>query len=772
MRLRLRLIISLIIGITVVSLLFALSQVRTEKRQLRSDLERRAEILAESLGAAVTPFFNDNPDRVNRSSTHELMTKRSRAEVQRLVDRFGNRERLAGVAVYDQYQHPIAMTSGLTERLSAISDLLKLAAMQDKGIGSFLRIGDEPMHVYVLPLERDGSVAGTLAIFHDAFYIESQSSGIWRATLKSVLVQTILIVLVTLLIVRWSIAGPIARIAQWVKETRAGKFLPVPDLPEEDVFKSLTREVAHMATSLAAARAAAAEEARLRDAIESTWTAERLRVHVRSKLGDSKLLVVSNREPYSHVHREQSTEVLVPASGLVTALEPILEACDGTWIAHGSGDADRERVDEHDRLRVPPDHPKYTLRRVWLTPQEEEGYYFGFANEGLWPLCHIAYARPIFRVSDWVHYQEVNREFANVVLQEIEGIESPMLLAQDYHFALLPRLIKEKRPDVRLAIFWHIPWPNPQAFGICPWQRELLDGLLGADLVGFHIQSHCNHFLETVDGALESVIDMEHFAINRLGHRTMVKPFPISVAFPDIPPEISSNGSRPSPYLERAEIFKQLGVESAFMGIGVDRVDYTKGIPERFRGVERFLEKHPAYVGQFTFIQIGAPSRTRIPRYHDLSLEVEMEAERINARFQTGKWKPIVLLQRHHSHHEIDKFYKAADVCMVTSLHDGMNLVAKEFVAARHDEQGALILSRFTGASRHLPDAIQVNPYDTEQLAEAIRFSLEMPPDECRARMRRMRAIVKEHNVYRWAASLITDLAEIRLDKPEFVREG
>jgi len=366
----------------------------------------------------------------------------------------------------------------------------------------------------------------------------------------------------------------------------------------------------------------------------------------------------------------------------------------------------------------------------------------------------------------------VNRKFANVVLEEIEGVEHPMLLAQDYHFALLPRLIKEKRPDVRLAIFWHIPWPNPQAFGICPWQRELLDGLLGADLIGFHIQSHSNNFLETVDGALESVIDTEHFAVNRLGHRTAVKPFPISVAFPESQPEPSSNGSRPSPYLERAEIFKQLGVESAFMGIGVDRVDYTKGIPERFRGVERFLEKYPAYTGQFTFIQIAAPSRTQIPRYYDLSVEMEAEAERINARFQTGKWRPIVLLKRHHSHREIEKFYKAADVCMVTSLHDGMNLVAKEFVATRDDEQGALILSRFTGASRQLSDAVVVNPYDTEQLAEALRFSLEMPPEERRARMRRMRTIVREHNVYRWAANLITELSEIRLDKPETVKEG
>jgi trehalose-6-phosphate synthase len=770
MRLRFRLIISLILGITTVSLLFTLSQVRAEKRGLRAELEKRAQILAESLGVAVAPFLNEAPTHT-LPGPGQAVTRRSRLEIQRLLDRFGNRERLAGVAVYDDRHQPIALTPGLAAQLPAVADLVNEAMKQDKGAGRFLWIGSEPLHVYVLPLERGGSVAGALAIFHDTAYIASQSSGIWRSALKSVLLQTILIISVTLLIVNWSIAGPIARIANWVRETRAGKYLPAPDLPEEDVFKVLTREVRNMAASLAAARAAAQEEARLRDAVESTWTAERLGVHVRGRLEESKLLVISNREPYSHVHGERSIETVVPASGLVTALEPILEACDGTWIAHGSGNADTEVVDEHDRLRVPPDHPRYTLRRVWLGPQEEEGYYFGFANEGLWPLCHIAFARPTFRAGDWGYYQEVNKKFAKVVLEEIEGIEHPMILAQDYHFALLPRLVKEKRPDVRVAIFWHIPWPNPQAFGICPWQRELLDGLLGADLIGFHIQSHCNHFLETVDATLESVIDWEHFAVNRLGHRTLVKPFPISVAFPENAPEESSNGSKTSLYLERAEIFKQFGVESAFMGIGVDRVDYTKGIPERLRGIERFLEKHPSYIGQFTFLQVGAPSRTQIQRYRDLFVEVDNEAERINARFQTGKWRPIVLLKRHHSHIEIEKFYKAADVCMVTSLHDGMNLVAKEFVAARNDDQGALILSPFTGAARQLSDAIMVNPYDTEQLAESIRFALEMAPEERRARMRRMRAIVKEHNVYRWAANLVTELSEIRLDKLETVRE-
>jgi trehalose 6-phosphate synthase len=548
-----------------------------------------------------------------------------------------------------------------------------------------------------------------------------------------------------------------------MKDVRVGRLGPRPKLPNEDFLAPFSQEVVNLAKSLAEARASAEEEARLRETGESMWTAERLRVSIQSRPFGS-LFVVSNREPYMHVRRGKNIEALVPASGLVTALEPILRACDGTWIAFGSGDADKETVDERDHLRVPPDNPEYTLRRVWLTKQEEEGYYYGFSNEGLWPLCHIAHTRPIFRSSDWQSYQDANRKFADAVLAEMEGIEHALLLVQDYHFALLPRMIKEARPDVRVAIFWHIPWPNPEAFRICPWQRELLDGLLGADLIGFHIQAHCNNFLETVDAALESRIEWERFAVKRNGQTTLVRPFPISVDFRE---SQSEPGSAVSPYELRASLLKNLGVKASFLGIGVDRIDYTKGIVERFRGVERFLEKYPAYRKQFTFVQIGAPSRTNIPRYDNLVREVEAAANRINARFQTSDWKPIVMLTRHHDHNEIQPYYRAADFCMVTSLHDGMNLVAKEFVAAREDEGGALILSQFTGATRELRDAIIVNPYDTDQLADSIQLALEMDPEEKHDRMMRMRRVVKEHNVYRWAGNLIQELAEIRINETE-----
>jgi len=501
----------------------------------------------------------------------------------------------------------------------------------------------------------------------------------------------------------------------------------------------------------------------LRETAQSLWTSDRLSVHVRKRLQQRRLVVVSNREPYIHTRQNGNLEIMIPASGLVTALEPILRSCDGTWIAEASGDADRETVDEHDRLRVPPAEPQYTLRRVWLNKEEENGYYFGFANEGLWPLCHIAHTRPIFRSENWEYYQQVNRKFADAVLDEIAGAQKPFILVQDYHFALLPRMIKNERPDARVAIFWHIPWPNAEAFGICPWERELVDGLLGADLVGFHIQNHCNNFLETVDHAVECRIDRESLTVNRGSHLTRVRPFPISIDFTD---DGDSEG-RESPYVDRAALLAGVGVQAKFMGVGVDRVDYTKGILERFGGIERFLEKYPYYQGKFTFVQIGAPSRMQIKRYLELYADVEAEANRINRRFMNNQWKPIVLLKRHHSHQEIERFYRASDLCLVTSLHDGMNLVAKEYVAARDDERGVLILSRFAGASRELHDALIVNPYDTEVIADAIHTALEMPAGEIERRMQTLRRTVRERNIYRWAANLISELAEIRMASPQ-----
>jgi trehalose-6-phosphate synthase len=747
-----RLIISLIVGITLVSLCTSYYQSLVSSRGLRRDLGRRAEVLAESLARNVErDLARDTPQAL-----------------QRTVQQFANREHLAGLAVYDPQGHPIAITTNLEPLMATAPAVVKQSLQQNQAASAFLKMGSASLYVYAVPLHRGDELAGSLAIVHDSGYIQGESNRIWRETFLSALAHVVLIVLITLLIVRWSIAGPIARTAHWMKALRTGRGVVRIKLPDLELFRPLAREVATFAESLNTARSAAELEARLRESGESMWTADRLAVHVRARLEDGRLYVVSNREPYMHVRRGKSVEVNVPPSGLVTALEPVLRACDGTWVAHGSGDADLEAVDAHDRLPVPPDDPHYTLRRVWLTKEEEEGYYYGFANEGLWPLCHIAHTRPLFRASDWKHYQEVNQKFADALVEEMENVSRPVVLVQDYHFALLPRMIKKQRPDARVAIFWHIPWPNPEAFGICPWQRELVDGLLGADLIGFHIQSHCTNFLQTVDRIVESRIDWEHFSVQRLDHHTQVRPFPISVEFANSPAETP----RESAYEERGGLLKALGVEAALMGVGVDRLDYTKGILERFLAVERFLEKYPRYQGVFTFVQIGATSRTHIKRYHDLQAEVEAEADRINWRFQADQWKPIILLARQHSHKEIEPYYRAADLCLVTALHDGMNLVAKEFVATRHDERGVLILSCFTGAARELRDALQINPYDIDQTAEAIRAALEMRPEEKQIRMQRMRKLVREHNVYRWAGTLIGELCEVRLDGAEAGHEN
>jgi trehalose 6-phosphate synthase len=745
MRLSLRLNLSLILGVALVSLGSAFYQTASEQLSLRRDLERQAQTLAISLEKSAEPIIE---------------SQSSRATLQQLVDRFQNQQRLIGVAVYDPDGMPEAVSSNLESRLSGSPDSVQKVKATEKAHGRFFRAHSDLIHVFFMPIETEGSRIGTIAIFHEASYIDARTASMWRHALAGVAIQTLLIAAVTLLILRWSLRRPLVRLTQWLREIRMGAVSDGPELPEEEAFQPLKHEVTRLATSLTAARAAAEEEARLRDAAESQWTPERLRISVQTKLGASRLFAISNREPYEHFRKGNAVACSIPASGLVTALEPVLCACGGTWIAQGTGDADRETVDEHDRIRVPPDHPQYTLRRVWLTEEEEQGFYFGFANEGLWPLCHIAHNRPMFRAQDWEQYQKVNQRFADALLEEIAGEENPVVLVQDYHFALAPRMIKEARPDARTAIFWHIPWPNPEAFGICPWQRELLDGLLGADLIGFHVQAHCNNFLDTVDRTLESRVDRERFAVTRQGHLTEVRPFPISVAFTG---ETTETPALAAPYQERAPLFRELGVKASMLGVGVDRVDYTKGIPERFRAVELFFEKYPIYRRQFTLVQIGAPSRTTIRRYHDLMTEVESEAERINRRFQTNEWKPIVFLPRHHSHQAILPYYRAADVCLVTSLHDGMNLVAKEFVASRSDDQGALILSQFAGASHELPDALVVNPYDTEMLADAIHRALQMPPEEKRIRMARMRAYVREHNVYRWAGSLIGELTSLRL---------
>ena len=734
MRLTQRLVLSLVAAAAVVAAGSSWYQTRSQRERLVFELAQRGVLLAEGLNEAASGPL----------AAHDA------AALTRFVDKFGRRERLLGLVFFDESQRPLAATAGVGMPPAASAALAELLSSGEPASG-----WQEGVHWTAVPVRSEGVIHGGVVVLHDSSFITARLAETWRHNFLRLLIHALVIAGVSLWLIRWNVTAPMAQMADWLKAVRRGDEMPPPSTAAAALFAPLAKEVSRLGETLAAAKSAAEEEARLRVSGESLWTPQRLKEHVRAVLDGRPIFVVANREPYMHVRKGRKVEALTPASGLVTGIEPILLACDGTWVAHGAGDADRETVDANDRLRVPPEAPQYTLRRVWLSKEEEEGYYYGFSNEGLWPLCHIAHTRPTFKAEDWEHYKAVNEKFAKAVLEELEGTEDPCVLIQDYHYALLPRLIKEARPDARVGLFWHIPWPNPEAFGICPWQKEILDGMLGADVLGFHIQYHCNNFLETVDRALESRIEWESYAVHRKGHSTLVRPFPISVAVP----EAGSLGPAP----DREAILKDLGVKAEFLAVGVDRVDYTKGIIERFRAVERFLEKMPDFRGRFTLVQLAAPSRTHIKTYNDLNVALETEAERINWRFATKEWKPIVLQRRHHNRAEILPYYRTADLCLVTSLHDGMNLVAKEYVAVREEDDGALILSRFTGAARDLRDALVVNPYDVEQTADAIGHALTMPAEERARRMASMRLAVRERNVYFWAGRLIESLAKARM---------
>jgi alpha,alpha-trehalose-phosphate synthase [UDP-forming] len=750
----LRLILALITGITLVSVASTYFEVLSHKHLLRKDLEKRTAQTGTSLQVEMEDVVAAN--RVNA--------------IKATLARENSSQQTLGMAVYNPAGRLVA-AAGPQDVFAALSPGLVQDAMErDAKTSAFSHRGDLDWLEDVTPLHGDGRLTGTLVILADASYIREEGTTLWGRSFWRIVAFVVLIVGVTLLMVRWFLMRPITRVVERLRGVRLGhtEFLADETSEELGLFTPLAREVETMAESLLGARAAAAAEARLRDAGEHIWTAERLAVHIRDRKGSSRIFVVSNREPYMHVHKGRETECMVPPSGLVTALEPVLRACDGVWVAHGSGNADALTVDSFDRLRVPPEDPRYTLRRVWLSNDEEQAYYDGFANEGLWPLCHIAHTRPIFRASDWECYRGVNEKFAVAVLEEMEGSADPVVFVQDYHLALVPSLVKAARPDARVAIFWHIPWPNPEAFGICPWQAELLDGLLGADLIGFHIPLHCNNFLSTVDRVLESRTDREHMTARRNGHTTTVRPYPVSVALDGSRPDrVREEFGRPSAGASHNDLLREFGVRCEHLLLGVDRLDYTKGIVERMLAVERLLEEHPYYRERITLVQIAAPSRTRIPSYVELRFRVEETVERINIRYGTAHWKPIVLIERQCSHAEVDRWYRAAEVCLVTSLHDGMNLVAKEYVAARDDEDGVLVLSRFTGAAVELADALLVNPYDNDGVAEAIHQGLDMNLSERRMRMQRMRRHVMEHNIYRWAARVLGDLRELRLEIAE-----
>ncbi|MBK6861941.1 MAG: trehalose-6-phosphate synthase [Saprospiraceae bacterium] len=617
MKLNLAIILSIVLSVGIVAFGFTYFQILSERERLNSELEDIVNRYSEKFIEVNLPAIEADP---------EILTAYN-------IDKILQQYRLLAITVYYSRDSILFIGSKANLYLKNSLDYIFLTATSDTTVGNYFVANGNTFYQFIKPVKSNDLIGKTIICYSEADYIENIISKIWLRNFLRWFMQALLVSFITILVVRWGIFSPINKIVDWVRAARVGNLDELKRKPPASFLAPLHKEITNIAKAMYDAKLSAEEEARLRANAESIWTPERLKVEAEAILQSRKLVVVSNREPYMHIHDGKEIKCIVPASGMITAMEPILKACGGLWIASGTGDADKEAVDKSDKLEVPPEDPKYTLRRLWQTKEEDDHFYYGFSNEGLWPLCHIAHTRPVFRIDDWHYYKKVNQDFADAVLEETKNEDQAFILIQDYHFALLPELIKRKKPNARVAIFWHIPWPNPESFGICPWQRELVTGMLGADLIGFHTQYHCNHFLETVNNSLESRVMWENFTVKMGGHTTLIKPFPISIAF--TPKDFEDQSATINP----SALLAQHGIKALYFGIGVDRIDYTKGIIEKFLAIERFFEMNPEYIGKFTFIQIGAPSRTLIKNYSDMISAVEIEAERINhlLKGKTGK---------------------------------------------------------------------------------------------------------------------------------------
>ncbi|MEW6557353.1 MAG: trehalose-6-phosphate synthase [Elusimicrobiota bacterium] len=492
------------------------------------------------------------------------------------------------------------------------------------------------------------------------------------------------------------------------------------------------------------------------------WTKETLQQLIKEKLADYKFIVVSNRQPYSFEYSGRKIKYTKTIGGLVTAVDPVMQTAGGVWVAYSSGDADTDIIDKNNTVKVPPEKNTYTQKLVFLSKEEENGYYYGYANQSLWPLCHIAYRQPIFDSAHWQYYKNVNQKFAESV-SELFDEQKPFIWLQDYHLTLCAKYIKEKKPDAIVSIFWHIPWPNPEVFRVCPQKLEILEGLLSNDLLGFHIRYHCHRFLETCELELEAKVDWEESSVTYKGHKTLIRDFPISVDFEQLAEMASDNKVTK----EVDNLPSQIDPPYEILALSIDRVDYTKGIIEKIRAVDRFLEKYPQYQKKFVFFQKGALSRLHIKTYKNLINEIQSVAEEVNWKYHTGNWYPIVLLNSKIDYTTHLALYRACDLCLVGSLHDGMNLVAKEFISANVDLKGILMLSKFTGSARELKEAVLVNPYDTDGFADAIKEAIELPVDEKKERIKKMRNTIQENNIYKWAGKFITHLVKSGEQCPE-----
>jgi len=722
-------VVSLVVGF------FAMSQANQEELELTSRMQSRSQVLADSLAESIEPAYNT----------------RATSTVQRIIDRFVSSERLAGLSVFDSSGVLVAGSSGMP--LPADGKIIATAMDSDEPGGDFVRRDDGTYYVHAIPIHEDERVVGALVLAQNATYIDEGIRGVWKDNIIRWFLQIIVFAVAVFILVRWVFFRSISKMVESLQATRKGSS-EIDTAPSSSFFKPLAGEISKVTKSLRQARQSASEEARMRlEKIDSPWTAERLKEFIKAELKGRPIYVITHREPYIHTKTKRGIRFATVASGAIAALQSVMEACGGTWLAYGSGDADREVADEDGKIGVPPDEPRYTLKRIWLKEKEAEGHY-RFSVEALYTLCLMTHTRPVFRKEDWTAYRQVNDSFAEAFLAEIKKVSHPIVLVQDYQFTLLPRIIKTARPDAQVLLFMHSPWPHEELFSICPWRKEILDGMLGADVIGFNTQQHCNNFLDTVGAEMESQIDFERFAITKHGHISLIKPFPISTSFTN-----GGDASELTP--EHRQIVERLGIRAKHIAIGADRMDFTKGILERFRGVETFLATHPEYLKQFTLLQVAAPNREMFEHYRKYGEAVTQEAERINKKYGTADWRPIVLEKVQYTHEQLTTLYRLAEVCLVTSLHDSMNLVAKEFVAARNDEAGVLVLSRFAGASRDLRRALIVNPYSAEEIADAIYKAMNMSKTEQRQRMKSMRESVKNYNVYRWAAELIKALYQL-----------
>jgi trehalose 6-phosphate synthase len=691
----------------------------------RSDVELRAQLVMHSMEEPVTDLVEGG----NESRLRAYLSKITADERLLAILVCGT----GGSTIFRTERAPAAVTCGAAAGANAAATRIAQLPSGSVQISRFDFDSAEPVPFRVLML-------------HDLSFVDRRQRTARDFVLVFIGISVLLLALLIVL-VAW------LQLRRWVKvligDIRGKRFMDDAESPRSSLpILSQVRQVL----------AEAEEKQRLEIDFHENWTPQALRQVVRDHLHSAQVIIVSNREPYIHNFDADHHPVMqVPASGMVTALEPIMRACSGVWVAHGAGTADRETVDRYDQLRVPPDDPSYTLRRVWLTDEQEQGYYYGFSNEGLWPLCHLAYVRPAFRADDWHAYEEVNAKFAEVVAAE-SNTDSPVILIQDFHFALLPQLIRKRIPKATIALFWHIPWPNAETFGVCPWKREMLLHMLSADILGFHTRYHCQNFLDSVDRFVECQIDHEHMTVTLQGHVCRVAPYPISIEWPprwlQLLPDIAAC---------RAVVRERHHIGAGvILGLGVERWDFTKGILERFFALEALLDRNPRHRGKISLLQIAAPSRSQLPAYQALQQQTYAEVDRINAKFAEGDWRPIVLIDEHQEPQRVFELYRAADFCLVNSLHDGMNLVAKEFVAARDDEDGVLILSTFAGASRELTEAVLINPFDVTETANAMEIAMRMGREERRNRMNLMRRTVKENNVYRWAGRMLMDAARIR----------